>query len=218
MARSELTKVEPNEAEAHAPTPRASPRRGQQAAGGEAQQPAAEGAAAEDGLAQPARAAHERKRKLPMKPNAPVCGRQKATHTKAASKVAPQKQIEEFPGQSLAVVPTTNDYIFCQACKKRYLNKWSSIDAHCKKARGYETNLAAWLRRTEDDTELKETLLAYYTTNPDEAANTKDPDEMVYRYRTTEGFHSSTPNPRGVRMVTTPKALGSLHVAATLPQ
>lgn len=185
MRPEELAKVEPTEAEARSPPRRSSPRR----------PPPGRNTEAQPGeTAQPARAAHERKRKLPQKPSeARVRGRQKLEHRTAPSKVSPQDRIAQFPDNSLAVDPTTNNYIRCMACKKSVFNKWSSLSSHCKKGTEekptmHEKNLAQWLLRTDDDKVLKESLLAYYEANPNESAKANNPDEMVFRYRTTETF------------------------------
>ena len=128
-----------------------------------------------------------------MKADAPARGRQHTTRTTAASKVAPQERVKEFANHSLMV---RMGEIYCQACKKELFNKWSSINTHCKMGSEerpsiHASNLLKWNSRTEDDTQLKEDLLAYYSANPDEKAMSKDPNEMAFRYRTTETFLAS---------------------------
>ena len=53
--------------------------------------------------AQPERAAHERERKLPPKPDAHVRGRQAATRTTKESNVPLTQRLAEFPNQCMRV-------------------------------------------------------------------------------------------------------------------
>jgi hypothetical protein len=115
----------------------------------------------------PARAAHERERKVPVK-EAPVRGPQKLQHSTQESKVPAETRVKEFPNHTLLSV--FGD-LKCQACKKKLFNKWSSINNHCKmgteeKPSMHAKNVAKWLLRTDDDTILKETLAAYYDAHP----------------------------------------------------
>ena len=143
----------------------------------------------------PARAAHERERKLPQKAMIGERGRQKATRQTSESKVSVQDRITAFPGHSLAIV---DGKLCCVACRFFPANKWSSIASHTKltyngQATAHAKKLDKWKHRTVDDTELKYFLQAYFESHPDEQVGSKDPDELVYRYRVSESFVAHPP-------------------------
>lgn len=169
-----LMAVEPTATERKQPEPRASPRKTQHVP--------------DEAVQLPARSAIERERQLPQKIEAPVRGRQKIERQTQASKTSVRDRVVQFPGHSLK---ESAGALFCQACKTTIFNKWSTINLHCRlenngKPTRHATNMEKWKTRKDDDTELKTNLLEYYAAHPDEKAMTKDPDEMVFRYRTTE--------------------------------
>jgi hypothetical protein len=158
---------------------------GMRVAGGEGVRTTEASRTAEGGSSLPTRAAHERERSMPQLPPAPVRGRQQAERKTPESKVALEKRIEQFPNTSLVI---TMGRLHCACCKYNPPNKWSSINIHIQSPK-HAANYKAWLTRCADDKELKEDLLAYYCAHPNEAlACVQNPDEMVYRYRTTETF------------------------------
>ena len=170
----DLRPVEPTSAEQERPPPRSSPRRTP--------------VAPSSGTEAPTRAAIERERKLPQKLPAPVRGRQQAERQTKASKKSAQDRVAEFEGNSLKV---SAGELFCQACKVTIFNKWSTINLHCRlenngKPTRHAIKMELWRTRKDDDAELKATLAEYYESHPNEKVMTKDPDEMVFRYRTTE--------------------------------
>jgi hypothetical protein len=136
----------------------------------------------------PSRATHERARMMPQKPNAPVRGRQKAVRATPETKVPLVERLKQFPGTSLSIIAGK---LHCMCCKYSCPNKWSTIDGHMKR-RKHAKNYVAWRLRSVDDDELKTVLIEYYTGHPDEA-NTclQNPNEMIFRYRTTETFLAS---------------------------
>ena len=86
----------------------------------------------------------------------------------------------------------------CLACKFFPANKHSSIKSHCELVRNgqptaHARKLTAWKTRTDDDKMLKEMLLEYFESQPDEKAGSKNADELVYRYRVAESFVSHPP-------------------------
>ena len=193
MLPSELQVVQPTAEEEQQPRPRSSPRRTHAPSSDEQRSDQAlEFAPAAASL--PARAAHERKRKLPQLPEANVRGRQKAERQTTTSKITAAERVRQFENHSLAV---RAGEIFCQACKTVIFNKWSTINTHCKLVNGsgqetrHAMNLKRWETRADDDADLKETLASYYREHPSEAGGTTDPDELAFRYRTTETFLAS---------------------------
>ena len=147
-----------------------------------------------DGL--PELATHERARKLSKKPEAPVRGHNKSTRQTAESKVSIDDRIEEFPDNSLAKVLGK---LKCQACNFHPANKWSSIKLHCGLVNGrgnptaHAIQLAAWRARTDDDGHLKQILVDYFESHPDEVIGTTDQDLLLYRYRVAQSFTKSPP-------------------------
>lgn len=143
----------------------------------------------------PARAEIERKRKLPQKAAIGERGRQKATRQTTETKVSIEQRILDFPDHSLAKV---DGKLCCVACRFFPANKWSSIVSHTKllhngQATAHARKLEAWRARAADDRELTAFLVSYYEEHPDEKAGTKDPDDLVYRYRVAESFVAHPP-------------------------
>lgn len=117
----------------------------------------------------PARAAHERKRTMKQKKEAPVRGHNKAQRKTSASKISVDDRVKQFPDQSLK---NFSGQLRCQACKKGIFNKWSSINSHCQsglpgKPSVHAVNVTKWLARKGDDDELKACIHpANMTTRP----------------------------------------------------
>ena len=112
-------------------------------------------------------------------------GRQATERVTPESKVPLERRVTEFPDTSLAIVMGR---LRCVCCKYDCPNIWSTISTHMKRPKHTE-NYKAWLLRKEDDRDLKESLVDYYKDHPDEAnACVQNPDQMVFRYRTTESF------------------------------
>lgn len=169
------------------------PRSSERVREAEAQQTQQRNREREAGL--PALAAHERERKLPQKAPEGERGRQKNTRQTSESKVSIQQRIEDYPEHSLAEV---DGKLCCVACHFFPANKASSITSHVKlvyhgQPTTHAKKLEVWQTRAVEDKELKCFLADYYQSHPDEKAGSKDPDELVYRYRVSESFVAHPP-------------------------
>ena len=147
----------------------------------------------------PARAEHERERKLPQKKgDAPVRGRQTTERKTVETKVPVEKRITEFPNHSLCI-NKLNGMLRCAACPIDIVNKVSSIRSHIKmeirpgEPTRHAKRLQLWNMRVQGDSELKRSLVEYFEAHPDESSGTNDPDELLYRYRVAEAFLSCPP-------------------------
>ena len=146
----------------------------------------------------PGLAAHERGRKLPMKQAAPVRGHNKATVLKTKeSKVSVEQRITEFPDHSLSLDKMTGK-LRCDACGILLINLKQTIKTHTSlgtatKPSAHAQKLQIWRTRSQDDTALKEDLLAYFEAHPDEKVGTTDADTLLYRFRAAESFVKTPP-------------------------
>jgi hypothetical protein len=137
----------------------------------------------------------ERPRKVGLKHESGERGRQKVERSTKESEVSIQQRIQESPDQSLAEV---DGKLCCVACRFFPANKASSIKAHVRllhnnQPTAHAKKLEAWLLRSLDDKELKAFLLEYFESHPDEKAGSKNPDDLVYRYRIAESFVAHPP-------------------------
>lgn len=103
----------------------------------------------------PARALHERKRKLTEKKlDALKRGRQRLPMKSHKSRTTPEDRISQFPGEPLRVV---GNHIRCTVCNRSYKNKWSDIRQHVNT----DLHIKAFERakeRQDDDDKLKVTF------------------------------------------------------------
>jgi hypothetical protein len=142
----------------------------------------------------PESAAIHRKRKRIMKKDAPVFGHGSMELKTQESQIPPAERVKQYPGQSLCVDPLNPDGLRCNACGKSVFNKASSITSHCKletrpgDPTKHAENLQKWNARSTNDQELKHDLVEYFRVHADESPGTRDPNELLYRYRTAEAF------------------------------
>ena len=136
----------------------------------------------------PARAEHERKRVLPQKALA-QSRRHAGEYKTKESHVLLETRCEQFKDNTLIISNGPDGRkLYCRACKKTLRNVWSILEDHCKR---HKSAILEFQARVEDDADLKADLLAYYQEHSDEKGSSIDPDEMVFRYRTTETFLAS---------------------------
>lgn len=152
-------------------------------------------AAALDKLGEmPELAAHERKRKLKVKPAA-GSRRKHGVRQTQETKVPLHDRVTQFQGHSLVV---EHGVLFCKACKFSPPNKSQSIKTHIFSP-AHTAKLELWLRRRANDSKLAETLVDWAKEHPDLCGTSHvTADQLVFRYQVMEVIMASGTPPERI--------------------
>ena len=134
-------------------------------------------------------------------------GRNQMEVTTTASLVPIARRLLEFPNESFVhCIPSKMDWLRCLACAKDVFNKHSSLVSHSRREirpgvpSTHGQKLEKWHLRIDTDEQLKQTLVDYFRSHPDEAAGSRSADELLYRYRVAEAFVAVPPFERVDRL------------------